>query len=87
VLDVELVSYWDLLDRELLERRMRADAGVGQAGELETSIALALGQVRAVLLGRAARPQRDRPRVEARPQLGRSQPLRALLAHRRHEAQ
>ncbi len=43
---VEAVSYWDLVDPEELRRRCRADeGGIGHAGEVETSIALALGDL------------------------------------------
>lgn len=42
-LEVEFVSYWDLIDRELLAGELRSDVGVGHAGEFETAIALHLG--------------------------------------------
>jgi len=44
-IDVEFVSYWDLIDRALLAEGLRADVGVGHAGEFETAIALALGDL------------------------------------------
>jgi creatinine amidohydrolase len=42
-LRVEFVSYWDLIDRELLTEGLRDGAGVGHAGEFETSIGLHIG--------------------------------------------
>ena len=42
---VELVSYWDLVDPGLRATSSRTDGGgIGHAGELETSIAVYLGQ-------------------------------------------
>src|SRR5262249_15626120 len=42
-LTVEFVSYWDLIDPQLLQDLVRDGAGVGHAGQFETSIALAMG--------------------------------------------
>jgi creatinine amidohydrolase len=42
-LDVEFVSYWDLIERRVLVDNMRQDAGVGHAGEFETAIGLHVG--------------------------------------------
>jgi creatinine amidohydrolase len=44
-LTVEFVSYWDLIDPQLLGELVRDGAGVGHAGEFETSIALAMGEL------------------------------------------
>jgi creatinine amidohydrolase len=42
-IDVEVVSYWTLVDAARLAEACRADGGgIGHAGEIETSIALAL---------------------------------------------
>jgi creatinine amidohydrolase len=43
-LEVEAVSYWTLVDADRVAAECHADAGgIGHAGEIETSIALALG--------------------------------------------
>lgn len=43
-ISVEVISYWALVDSGRLAAACRADAGgIGHAGEIETSIALALG--------------------------------------------
>lgn len=42
---VELVSYWDILDRASLNRAYDVEEGFGHAGEMETSIGLHIGDV------------------------------------------
>jgi creatinine amidohydrolase len=44
-LNVEFVSYWDLIERRVLVDTMQHDAGVGHAGEFETAIGLHLGDL------------------------------------------
>jgi len=44
-LTVEFVSYWDLIDPQVLGQRVHDGAGVGHAGEFETSIGFAMGDL------------------------------------------
>lgn len=58
-ISVEVISYWALVDTALLQARCHVDGGgIGHAGEIETSIALALGGGLALQSRLPARPGR-----------------------------
>lgn len=73
--EVELVSYWTLVDPDELEAACEADRGrIGHAGEIETSVALYLGGGLAIEGRVPAEP--GRPLSDGNPFLQAPNPLR-----------